>query len=62
MLEFNISSRSNWGSNLPYECLRCGAITMGENIADRGVVKCIVCGYRVLKKTKSPVVKRVPAN
>jgi len=35
---------------------------MGENIADRGVVKFIVCGYRVLKKTKSPVVKRVPAN
>jgi DNA-directed RNA polymerase subunit RPC12/RpoP len=34
---------------------------MGENIEDRGIIKCIVCGYRVLKKTKSPVVKRVPA-
>jgi DNA-directed RNA polymerase subunit RPC12/RpoP len=35
---------------------------MGENIEERnGVIKCIVCGYRVLKKTKPPVVKRVPA-
>ena len=61
MFESNRSPRSNWGSTLPYECLRCGATTMGENIADRGVVKCIVCGYRVLKKMKPPVVKRVPA-
>jgi len=56
------SSRSNWGGNLPYECLRCGATTMGENIEERNSeIKCIVCGYRVLKKTKPPVVKKVPA-
>jgi DNA-directed RNA polymerase subunit RPC12/RpoP len=34
---------------------------MGDNIEERnGKIKCIVCGYRVLKKTKPPVVKRVP--
>ena len=62
MFESNRGPRSNWGSNQPYECLRCGATTMGENIEERnGLIKCIVCGYRVLKKTKPPVVKRVPA-
>ena len=62
MFESNGSPRSNWGSNLPYECLRCGATTMGENIEERGgLIKCIVCGYRVLEKTKPPVVKRVLA-
>jgi len=62
MFESNRSPRRNWGSNQPYECLRCGATTMGENIEERnGEIKCIVCGYRVLKKTKPPVVKRVPA-
>ncbi len=62
MFESIRSPRSNWGSNQPYECLRCGATTMGEDIEERnGLIKCIVCGYRVLKKTKPPVVKRVLA-
>ena len=26
-----------------------------------GEIKCIVCGYRILKKVKPPVVKRIPA-
>lgn len=53
MFESNSNPRSNCGSNQPYECLRCGATTMGENIDERnGLIKCIVCGYRVLKKRK----------
>ena len=32
MSEYDRSPRSLWGSNQPYECLRCGATTMGENI------------------------------
>ena len=62
MFEYDRSPRSNLGGNQPYECLLCGATTTGENIEERGgEIKCIVCGYRVLKKTKPPVVKRVPA-
>ena len=62
MFEYDRSPRRNLGGNQPYECLRCGATTMGENIDERGgEIKCIVCGYRVLKKTKPPVVKKVPA-
>jgi DNA-directed RNA polymerase subunit RPC12/RpoP len=62
MPEYDRSPRSTLRGNQPYECVLCGATTMGENIEERGgIIKCIVCGYRVLKKTKSPVVKRVPA-
>jgi DNA-directed RNA polymerase subunit RPC12/RpoP len=45
-----------------YECIRCGAKVPLEELDMRGgETKCIVCGYRILKKVKPPVVKRVPA-
>lgn len=43
-----------------YRCTRCGAKVPTEELALRGgEIKCIVCGYRVLKKIRPPVVKRV---
>jgi len=43
-----------------YECIRCGAKVPSEDLELRGGnMKCIVCGYRVLKKIRPPVVKRV---
>ena len=48
------------GDEVKYECVRCGAPVTGEDIEMRGgEVKCIICGYRVLKKIKPPVVKRI---
>lgn len=45
-----------------YECVRCGAKVPSEELDLRGgEIKCIVCGYRILKKIKPPIVKRVPA-
>ena len=44
-----------------YECVRCGLVFDGEKIAERGIIKCPDCGYRVLRKVKPPVVKRVNA-
>ncbi|MBX5321317.1 MAG: hypothetical protein QHH12_06190 [Candidatus Bathyarchaeota archaeon] len=45
-----------------YECLRCGAKVSIEELELRGgEIKCTVCGYRVLKKIRPPVVKRVQA-
>ncbi|MGQ9507012.1 MAG: DNA-directed RNA polymerase subunit P [Candidatus Bathycorpusculaceae bacterium] len=45
-----------------YECVRCGAKVPSEELELRGgEIKCIVCGYRILKKIKPPVVKRVQA-
>jgi DNA-directed RNA polymerase subunit RPC12/RpoP len=45
-----------------YECVRCGAeVPSGELELRGGEIKCIVCGYRILKKMKPPVVKRIQA-
>ncbi|MEM3730789.1 MAG: DNA-directed RNA polymerase subunit P [Candidatus Bathyarchaeia archaeon] len=49
-------------SGIVYECVRCGSKVPLEELELRGgEIKCIVCGYRILKKIKPPVVKRVHA-
>jgi DNA-directed RNA polymerase subunit P len=49
-------------AGIVYECVRCGAKVPLEELELRGgEIKCIVCGYRILKKIKPPVVKRVQA-
>jgi DNA-directed RNA polymerase subunit RPC12/RpoP len=49
-------------SGTVYECVRCGAKVPSEELEMRGgQIKCIICGYRILKKVKPPVVKRIPA-
>ncbi|MDH5481427.1 MAG: DNA-directed RNA polymerase subunit P [Candidatus Bathyarchaeota archaeon] len=49
-------------AGIAYECVRCGARVPSEELELRGgEIKCIVCGYRILKKIKPPVVKRTPA-
>ncbi len=45
---------------LTYECVKCGAKVKTEELELRGGgIKCTFCGYRVLKKKRPPVVKRV---
>jgi DNA-directed RNA polymerase subunit RPC12/RpoP len=47
-------------SGIIYECMRCGARVPSEELELRGgEIKCIICGYRILKKVKPPVVKKV---
>lgn len=47
---------------LDYECVRCGRKVSSDELELRGGgVKCTFCGYRVLKKIRPPVVKRVIA-
>jgi len=49
-------------TGIAYECVRCGSKVPSEELELRGgEIKCIVCGYRILKKIKPPVVKRVQA-
>jgi DNA-directed RNA polymerase subunit RPC12/RpoP len=49
-------------TGIVYNCMRCGARVPSEELEMRGgEIKCIICGYRILKKVKPPVVKRVPA-
>lgn len=45
-----------------YTCKRCSAAMTEADLEYRGgETKCILCGFRVLVKTKPPVVKRVKA-
>ena len=45
---------------LTYECVKCGAEVKTEELELRGGgIKCTFCGYRVLKKKRAPIVKRV---
>ena len=49
-------------SGVVYECVRCGSKVPTEELERRGGgIRCIICGYRILKKMKPPVVKRIPA-
>ncbi len=43
-----------------YECVRCGTKVSADELAQLPEIKCI-CGYRVLKKARPPVVKQVKA-
>lgn len=45
---------------IEYECVRCGTKVTSEELAQLPEIKCI-CGYRILKKTRPPVVKQVKA-
>lgn len=47
---------------LVYECVRCGAKVSSDELELRGGgIKCTFCGYRILKKIRPPVVKRIRA-
>jgi len=47
---------------LVYECVRCGAKVATEELKLRGGgIKCTFCGYRILRKIRPPVIKRVSA-
>lgn len=53
-------SESALFGGVEYECLRCGTRTTSEQLASLPEIKCI-CGYRILKKVRPPVVKQVKA-
>ncbi|MEM1581498.1 MAG: DNA-directed RNA polymerase subunit P [Candidatus Bathyarchaeia archaeon] len=44
---------------LLYQCVRCGAIVKSSEL-ELGV-RCPYCRYRILRKVRPPVVKRIPA-
>ena len=45
---------------LTYQSVKCGSKVKTEELELRGGgVKCTICGYRVLKKQRPPVVKRI---
>jgi DNA-directed RNA polymerase subunit P len=44
-----------------YQCISCGEKLTMDQLAMTPEIKCPFCGYRVLKKVRPPVVKRVKA-
>ncbi|MEM2921867.1 MAG: DNA-directed RNA polymerase subunit P [Candidatus Bathyarchaeia archaeon] len=44
-----------------YQCVQCGREIAREQLLMMLEIKCPNCGYRVLRKTRPPVVKRVKA-
>jgi DNA-directed RNA polymerase subunit RPC12/RpoP len=54
------SQKTPSGRGIAYECVKCGAVVSSEELDLRGGgVKCTYCGYRVLKKIRPPIVKRI---
>ena len=52
----------NLESGIVYECVKCGAKVPSKDLEMRGGgVKCTYCGYRILRKIRPPIVKRVTA-
>jgi DNA-directed RNA polymerase subunit RPC12/RpoP len=55
-----VSEKNVSEHGLVYECVKCGAKVAQEELELRGGgVKCTYCGYRVLRKIRPPVVKRI---
>tara|TARA_B100002003_G_scaffold233874_1_gene247164 strand:- start:261 stop:479 length:219 start_codon:yes stop_codon:yes gene_type:complete len=56
-VESTTTSERTFGE-IEYECVRCGTKVTSEQLAQLPEIKCI-CGYRILKKTRPPIVKQV---
>jgi len=48
-------------AGIVYQCVQCGSEITSEQLSIMLEIKCPNCGYRVLRKTRPPVVKRVKA-
>lgn len=46
--------------NVIYECMRCGTNVTIEELSTLPEIKCI-CGFRVFRKARQPVVKQIKA-
>jgi DNA-directed RNA polymerase subunit P len=51
---------SNTGGNVTYECMRCGTAVTVEELSRLPEIKCI-CGFRVFRKSRPPIVKQLKA-
>jgi DNA-directed RNA polymerase subunit P len=46
--------------NVTYECMRCGTPVSNEELSKLPEIKCI-CGFRVFRKARQPIVKQLKA-
>jgi DNA-directed RNA polymerase subunit RPC12/RpoP len=48
-------------AGIAYECINCNAKVTLEQLSVTPEVKCPICGYRVLRKSRALIVKHVKA-
>jgi DNA-directed RNA polymerase subunit P len=51
---------SNGDGSVAYECMRCGTKVTVEELSRLPEIKCI-CGFRVFRKARPPIVKQLKA-
>ena len=51
---------SGGDSSVAYECMRCGTRVTVEELSRLPEIKCI-CGFRVFRKSRPPIVKQLKA-
>ncbi|MCS6768541.1 MAG: hypothetical protein RMJ59_04100 [Candidatus Nitrosocaldus sp.] len=54
------SNQQQGGGIVTYECIRCGTKTTSEELRTLPELKCI-CGFRIFRKVRPPIAKRVKA-
>ncbi|HXX98256.1 MAG TPA: RNA polymerase Rbp10 [Candidatus Bathyarchaeia archaeon] len=54
-----MSTADSLGS-VSYECMRCGTPVTVEDLSRLPEIKCI-CGFRVFRKSRQPIVKQLKA-
>ena len=55
-----MASLDSSGANVTYECMRCGTPVTVEELSRLPEIKCI-CGFRVFRKARPPIVKQLKA-
>jgi len=55
-----MAAASSEGGNVTYECMRCGTPVTVEELSRLPEIKCI-CGFRVFRKARPPIVKQLKA-
>lgn len=53
-------TRSETLGTVTYECMRCGTTVTVEELSRLPEIKCI-CGFRVFRKSRQPIVKQLKA-
>lgn len=53
-------ANSNAEGAVTYECMRCGTQVTVEELSRLPEIKCI-CGFRVFRKARPPIVKQLKA-
>lgn len=59
-LKIRMATDTNAGGNVTYECMRCGTPVTVEELSRLPEIKCI-CGFRVFRKARPPIVKQLKA-